>query len=85
MDKIYTIGFTQKDANYFFETLKPNDIGLVLDIRLNNSSQLSGFSKYPDIKYFLKKLCTIDYIHDTKFSPTESTLKRYKMAAQLFC
>jgi uncharacterized protein (DUF488 family) len=76
--EIYTIGFTQKTAQNFFELLKNNNIEVILDIRLNNTSQLAGFAKYPDIKYFLHKICDINYIHDTKFSPTEATLKRYK-------
>jgi uncharacterized protein YeaO (DUF488 family) len=49
-----------------------------LDIRLNNTSQLSAFAKYPDIQYFTKELCSAEYKHDTTFSPTESILKRYK-------
>ncbi len=78
MDKIYTIGFTKKTAEVFFELLKNNEINAILDIRLNNTSQLAGFSKYPDIKYFLKELCAIDYFSDVKFAPTEQVLKDYK-------
>lgn len=76
--EIYTIGFTKKTAQTFFELLKKNKIDDILDIRLNNTSQLSGFAKFPDIEYFLHEICKIGYIHDTEFSPTESTLKRYK-------
>lgn len=75
---IYTIGFTKKTAQTFFELLKDNNVEVILDIRLNNTSQLAAFAKYPDIKYFLHKICNIDYIHDTKFCPTELTLKKYK-------
>ncbi len=75
---IYTIGFTQKTAQAFFQLLKEHNIDIVLDIRLNNTSQLAAFTKYPDIQYFLKEICNIEYIHDTKFSPTNSTLKKYK-------
>lgn len=78
MNNLYTIGFTQKTAEKFFELLKENNVKTVLDIRLNNTSQLSGFAKFPDLQYFLKKICDIEYIHDTNFSPTESTLKRFK-------
>lgn len=77
-EQIYTIGFTKKKAQEFFELLKRNNVEVILDIRLNNTSQLAGFAKYPDIKYFLKEICNITYIHDTKFSPTEATLKKYK-------
>lgn len=75
---IYTIGFTKKTAEIFFETLKSNNVDVVLDIRLNNTSQLASFAKYPDIKYFLKKLVNCDYIHDVNFAPEEKTLKDYK-------
>jgi uncharacterized protein (DUF488 family) len=78
MREIYTIGFTKKTAKTFFETLKYNNIEVVLDIRLNNTSQLAAFAKYSDIEYFLQTICNIKYIHETKFSPTEQTLKRYK-------
>ena len=75
---IYTIGFTKKTAEDFFNLLESNSIDIILDIRLNNTSQLSGFSKFPDIKFFLKKINNIEYIHDIKLSPKESTLKKYK-------
>lgn len=78
IDKIYTIGFTKKTAESFFKILKENKIELVLDIRLNNTSQLAAFAKFPDIGYFLKQIGNIEYIHDIKFSPMEETLKRYK-------
>ncbi len=78
MDNIYTIGFTQKTAETFFNLLKSYKIELLLDIRLNNTSQLASFTKFPDIKYFLKELCGIEYIHDTNFSPLATTLKHFK-------
>lgn len=78
MRETFTIGFTKKTAKSFFEILIDNGVEVILDIRLNNTSQLSGFSKYPDIEYFLKVICDIEYIHDVEFSPTEVTLKKYK-------
>ena len=78
MTKLFTIGFTKKSAEKFFGILKENNINLVVDVRLNNVSQLSGFSKFPDIQFFLKTICDINYQHDLKFSPEESTLSRYK-------
>lgn len=78
MEKVSTIGFTKKNAQDFFKILKDNGIDMVLDIRLNNTSQLAAFAKYPDIEFFLKEICDIDYVHDTTFSPTELTLKRFK-------
>ncbi len=78
MNNLYTIGFTQKTAEKFFDLLKESNVKTVLDIRLNNTSQLAGFAKFPDLQYFLKQLYDIEYIHDTNFAPTESTLKRFK-------
>lgn len=78
MKKIFTIGFTKKSAKSFFEMLKEKKIDVVLDVRLNNTSQLAGFSKYPDIEYFLSSICGIKYISDVNFAPEEWVLKGYK-------
>ena len=78
MNNIYTIGFTKKDAKTFFELLNDNKITLVVDVRLNNTSQLSGFSKYPDIEYFLFRCSKCLYKSDKLFSPEEKTLNDYK-------
>ncbi len=75
---IYTIGFTKKHASEFFNIIKSKQIDLLIDIRLNNTSQLAAFSKYPDIKYFLKVICEANYVHDTNFAPTQELLKSYK-------
>lgn len=75
---LYTIGFTQKSAQQFFKLIKENEIELLLDIRLNNTSQLAGFSKGNDLEYFLKELCNCDYKHALEFAPTENILNAYK-------
>lgn len=75
---VFTIGFTQKHAEDFYEKLISAKVDVLIDVRLNNTSQLASFSKYPDIQYFLKRICDIEYIHDKLFSPTESLLKSYK-------
>ena len=54
--KLFSIGFTKKSAEYFFETLRNTGIKRVVDVRLNNVSQLAGFSKKNDLKYFLKEI-----------------------------
>ena len=65
---LYTIGFTQKTAEQFFNLVKINNIKKVIDTRLNNVSQLSGFAKKNDLKYFLSELCCCEYKfhHPTK-------------------
>jgi uncharacterized protein (DUF488 family) len=76
--KLYTIGFTQKNARKFFNLLRDNNVKTIVDIRLNNTSQLAAFAKGEDLKFFLTEFCNIDYIHDTTFAPTEELLKDYK-------
>ena len=78
MSKIYTIGFTKKTAEDFFTLLINNHVLKLLDIRVNNTSQLAAFSKFPDIEFFLKRICNIEYKHDTTFAPTEDILNDYK-------
>ena len=72
---IYTMGFTQKSAETFFEKIIDNKIELLLDIRLNNQSQLAGFTKGKDLKYFLRVICGCDYQHDIIYAPTKDILQ----------
>jgi len=76
--KIYTIGFTQKSAEQFFEAIKKNSIELLIDIRLNNRSQLAGFSKGNDLRYFLKEICGTEYVHCDEYAPTKELLSEYQ-------
>lgn len=76
--KTFTIGFTQKRAEDFFELLKSNGVARVIDVRLNNISQLAGFAKRDDLKFFLSKLCGADYIHIKELAPTKDILDAYK-------
>lgn len=75
---IYTIGFTKKSAKDFFKKLIENKVKTVIDIRLNNTSQLAGYAKKDDLIYFLKEICNINYIHKPEFAPSEEILKNYK-------
>jgi len=74
---IYTIGFTKKSAKEFFEILKKNNIEQLVDIRLNNTSQLAGFTKKGDLEYFLKELCGIEYYHFQFLAPTKEIRDQY--------
>jgi len=76
--KIYTIGFTKKSAESFFTLLKKNAVKTLIDVRLNNVSQLAGFAKKDDLAYFLRELCEIHYLHMPILSPSEDILKGYK-------
>ena len=76
--RIFTIGFTQKSAEQFFELIKANGIELLIDIRLNNKSQLAGFSKGSDLAYFLREICGTKYVHCEEFAPTKELLSNYQ-------
>ena len=76
--KIFTIGFTKKPAQTFFTKIKRAGVKRILDVRLNNVSQLAGFSKRDDLKYFLRELCDCDYEHIPLFAPTKEILNGYK-------
>ncbi len=75
---IYTIGFTQKSAEQFFETIAAHKIQQLIDVRLNNTSQLSAFAKRTDLEYFLGRLCDASYLHSAALCPTQEMLDRYK-------
>ena len=76
--KIFTIGFTKKSAEVFFERLKSAGVKRLLDIRLNNVSQLAGFTKRDDLRYFTKAICHIEYEHILDLAPTQDILDDYK-------
>ncbi len=74
---IYTIGFTKKKIEEFINLLKDNNIQKLLDIRLHNSSQLSGFAKSEDLEFILK-LFNIGYKHIPELAPEEEMLRTYR-------
>ena len=76
--KVFTIGFTKKSAEEFFGLLKCSGAKRLVDVRLNNSSQLAGFAKRDDLKYFLKAICGMDYAHLPELAPTQELLDAYK-------
>ena len=75
---IYTIGFTKKTAKEFFEKLQGTDAKYLLDTRLNNNSQLAGFTKKGNIDYFIDKLTEMDYLEFPILAPTSEILKQYR-------
>ncbi|CAK8718783.1 DUF488 domain-containing protein [Candidatus Electrothrix aarhusensis] len=75
---LYTIGFTKKNAETFFSRLKEAGVTKIIDVRLNNVSQLAGFAKRDDLIYFLRNLIDCDYVHMLDFAPTKNILDSYK-------
>lgn len=76
--KIYTIGFTKTSAQGFFERLQQSGTKTLVDVRLNNVSQLAGFAKRDDLNYFANTICGINYRHLPALAPTQDILDEYK-------
>lgn len=76
--RIFTIGFTKKSAEAFFSGLRKSGAKRLVDVRLNNVSQLAGFAKKNDLQYFLREICGMEYIHVPVLAPTQEMLDRYK-------
>jgi uncharacterized protein (DUF488 family) len=75
---IHTIGFTGKPGSRFFELLRQAGASRVIDVRLNNTSQLSGFAKRDDLRYFLKEILGIEYVHEPLLAPEKAMFTSYK-------
>ncbi|MFC1541579.1 DUF488 family protein [Candidatus Latescibacterota bacterium] len=69
---------TGKTAREFFEKLQNAGVKHLVDVRLNNVSQLAGFTKKRDLEYFLKVIADIDYTHKPELAPTKEILDGYK-------
>lgn len=75
---VYTIGFTKKNAETFFKFMRSSNIRTLIDVRLNNVSQLAGFAKKDNLKFFLREICSAEYVHIPDFTPTKEILDPYK-------
>ena len=76
--KVFTIGFTKKNAEQFFGRLKQPGLVRLIDARLNNVSQLAGFTKKDDLRFFLRQISNIDYLHLPDLAPSQDILDDYK-------
>lgn len=77
--KLYTIGFTQKRAEVFFELLRRNGVRRLVDIRLRPGGQLAGFAKQDDLPYFLSQLADgCQYVHLLELAPADEILNDYR-------
>lgn len=77
---MFTIGFTKKPAEAFFSELRASGAKRLVDVRLNNVSQLAGFAKKNDLAYFLREICGIEYLHLPELAPTQAMLDRYRQS-----
>jgi uncharacterized protein (DUF488 family) len=77
MNRIYTIGHNKKSLRKFIELLRQARVTNVIDVRLNNTSQLVGFAKKEDLSFILE-LVNIKYEHLPQLAPTQELRKRFK-------
>jgi len=80
---IFTIGFTGTTAQDFFERLQRAGVKRLIDVRLNNVSQLAGFTKKNDLTYFLRAIANIEYAHFEDLAPTKDILDSFKKEKQM--
>ena len=78
---IYTIGFTHKTAEEFFGLISSHRIRTLIDTRLNNNTQLAGFTKCGDLGYFLKRLCRCRYEYCPEYAPSSELLSSWRKKA----
>ena len=78
MINLFTIGFTKKPAETFFKLLKDSGVKQIVDTRINNVSQLSGFAKGSDLQFFAREIGNISYDHNLDFAPTKELLSLYR-------
>jgi len=81
MIRLFTVGFTKKNAERFFGLLRDAGVRRILDVRLNNTSQLAGFAKRDDLAYFLRAIDDIEYTELPGLAPTEAIMDSYKRKA----
>ncbi len=78
MIKLFTIGFAGKTAEQFFSLLLDARVKKIIDTRVNNASQLSGFAKGKDLRYFADAIGEIGYEHHLQYAPTKELLSMYR-------
>ncbi len=77
-DTLHTISFTKKSAAEFFKALELAEVKTVVDVRINNISQLAGFTKKDDLAFFLREVSGVRYIHELSLAPTRELVKSYR-------
>ncbi|WP_204211791.1 DUF488 domain-containing protein [Corynebacterium urinipleomorphum] len=76
--KLFTIGYSKKSAEEFFNLLRENGVKRVVDIRRHNTNQLAGFTKKDDLAWFLDVIAGIEYEHVLELAPSEELMHAYR-------
>ena len=74
----FTIGFTKTTAENFFSRLNKAGVQQIVDVRLQNTSQLAGFAKASDLTFFLETIGGIAYRHTPELAPDEALFADYR-------
>lgn len=78
MIELCTIGFTKKSAADFFGALRRAKVQRLIDVRLNNVSQLAGFTKKHDLEFFLREIVDAEYVHELLLTPRQEDFEAYR-------
>lgn len=76
--QLYTIGYSKKTAEEFFNILRDNGVKQIVDIRRHNTNQLAGFTKKSDLPWFLDTIAGIGYSHELSLAPSEELMRAYR-------
>lgn len=72
--KVFTIGFRNEERRTVLLAHHPT---WPVDARLNNVSQLAGFTKKNGLSFFLREINRIDYVHRPDLAPTKEIFDEY--------
>ena len=72
---LYTIGYSEKTAQEFFELLKLNHIDCLVDIRIYPDHEGAMYASKRDLPYLLKELAGCDYTYMGSLAPTPKLLE----------
>ncbi len=78
MPTLYTIGFQRKPLSQFIALLRQAGVDAIIDIRLRNTSQLSGYTKRDDLAFLLNEGFDIAYEHRPDLAPSGDILDAYR-------
>lgn len=76
-NNLTTIGFSKKHLRKFVDLLQSQAVAHLIDTRLNNTSQLSGYAKKDDLMYIMS-LVDIKYTHNFLLAPEGQMLDDYR-------
>jgi uncharacterized protein (DUF488 family) len=80
--KLFTIGFTKKTAEEFFNLLTDAGVRRIVDVRLINNGTLAGFTREAHLPFLLSEIAGIGYEHMPDLAPDDEILADWKLNAR---